>query len=130
SVDGETARRHLGRRQGGIAVPAQLFSARATNTSRGGAATHQRTVALGRKLTPKRTSGRSVVQVNDAVCVDVRVVEPESGSGAGVEEKRLLATADHDRIDEEVQCVDESVGQQRADERAATTDVDIAGAPG
>ena len=75
-------------------------------------------------------SGRSVVQVNDAIGVDVRVVEPEPGSGAGVQEQRLLATADHDRIDEEVQFVDESVGQQRADQRAATTDVDIAGAPG
>src|SRR6476620_8946709 len=75
-------------------------------------------------------SGRSVVQVNDAVGVDARVVEPEPRSGAGVQEQRLLATADHDRIDEEVQFVDKSVGQQCADQRAATADVDVARAPG
>ena len=57
----------------------------------------------------RRTLGGPVVEVHDPIGVDVRVVEGELRSGAFAREKRLLVTADDDRVNEEVQFIYEPV---------------------
>src|SRR5215467_11365718 len=68
-------------------------------------------------------NGERVGEVQDSVAVGLRSGERELGGRAGVSEQPLAA-ATCQRVDEQVQIVDEAVGEQRLDQSPAATDVD------
>src|SRR4051794_8237332 len=78
-------------------------------------------------ITSRVTSAgmRSVAHVEDAVLVRLGRRERElAWLRAVLEEPRTRAASQ--RVDEEVQAVDQAVGQHRSDQRAAAADVDVA----
>src|SRR5215831_17846358 len=70
-------------------------------------------------------SGERIGEIEDSVAVGLRSGERELSRGARISEQPLTA-AMRQRVDEQMQIVHQTVGQQRPDQGPAAADVDVA----